>query len=230
VVEILEGHDSLTANVLTAQAQLFIDDLEASRASYERALEVPQPDDEFTGKLRMGAALAWWRPASYHDLSGEEKAGACNRAGDYYLQAEDWVSTKALSRNITIIFALYCTDDGDDNLGKYAAWQQAEPLLEDDPNALEADLTNAAVHFILAYRLGPDERETRDEYKEHLTSAGELLLARALLSEFLWEVEIKCVEAREMREQFKAGIFSRVEMRKLQSLLQRQPLSCKDGS
>ena len=230
VEEILEGHDSLTANVLTAQAQLFADELEASRASYERALEVPQADDELTGKLRMGAALAWWRPASYHDLSGEEKAEACNMAGDYYVQAREWTDTNELARNVTIIYALYCAVDEDESLAKYNAWQQEEPVFEEDPDAPETNLTNAAAHFILAYRLGPDERETRDEYKEHLTSAGELRLARALLSEFLWEVEIKCVEAREMREQFKAGIFSRVEMRKLQSLLQRQPLSCRDGS
>lgn len=227
VVEILEGHDSLAANVLTAQSQLFTDDLEASRASYERALEMPRADDEFTGKLRMGAALAWWRPASYHYFSGEEKSEACNRAGDYYVQAQDWVGTNTLARNITNIFALYCTDDGDENLAKYAAWKQGEPLFNDDPIASEAGLTNAAAHFILAYLLGPDERETRDEYKGHLTSARELMLARALLSEFLWEVELKCVEARDMREQFKAGIFSRVEMRKLQSLLQSQPLTCR---
>jgi hypothetical protein len=227
VEELLQEQTSLTAITLVAQAQLFTDNLDSSRESYKLALGEPQPDREFTGKLQMGAALAWWRPASYHYMSGEEKEAACNKAGEHYLQAKDWTSTNALARNITTIFALYCAVEGDENLGKYTAWLQEEPIYEDNLKMPEARQINAAAHYILAYRLGPDNKETRDEYKSHLLSARELLLARALLSEFQWEVEGKCAGAREMREEFREGIVSGVEKRKLRSLRQSQPLFCR---
>ncbi|HJR79078.1 MAG TPA: hypothetical protein VJ821_03330, partial [Anaerolineales bacterium] len=230
VIDLLEGHESLSALTLLAQARLFSDDLRGSREAYDLALQKPQPDEAYTEKLYMGAALALWRPESYYLLYFAGNKDDCKEAGKYYAQAEDWAETDNLAHNIRIVYAGYCFTEGDPTVPgeqEYAAWKDEAPRSEPDLKAKDADYINATEQYILAFRQGSDEEATRNEYKNRLLAAQSLLLARAALSEFYWNVEENCTESRTWLEEFRSGIVSNIEKEKLRRLLQAQPLFCR---
>jgi hypothetical protein len=224
--ERIAGYDSLSALTLLAQARLFTDHLPGSREAYDRALQEPQPDEAYTGKLYMGAALALWRPESYHLFSFE---GDCSEAAAYYARALEILDTEDLAHNIRILYAGYCFPDGEQinpRYARYAAWKDETPRSEPDLQASDAAYINAAEQYILAFREGFDDPAARESYKERMISAQALLLARADLSVYYWNVEENCTEARTWRQSFRTGIISNIEKEKLRRLLQAQPFFC----
>jgi hypothetical protein len=226
VISSLNGQDNLTALTLTAQAKLFTDDLPGSQLAYELALQKPKADPDYTGRLLMGAALSWWRPESYYQLSFDGKKDDCLQAGKYYSQARDWVENNKLAYNIRIVYAFFCVDEQDARYAGYADWKQLAPLSESDPQAQDAPYINATGQFILA-QLNSDygNAAEREVYVNHLSAARLLMLARAALSE-LYGGGDNCLEARAWRDTYKDGIVSPLEKEKLQTLLQSQRLVC----
>jgi hypothetical protein len=226
-INLLRGHESLSALTLLAQAQLFSDNLEGSRAAYELALHKPQPDEAYSGTLNMGAALAWWRPESYFLLSARGNTEDCKQAARYYAQARDWIQTNKLAQNIRYAYDRFCINANDPAYSAYLEWRN-QPLQEEpDPGQKDATQINAVRQYMLAL-----DQEVKNEndgtlYKERLISARSLLLARAALSEFYWGAEDNCLAARTWRDDYRSGIISNIERRKLRSLLQAQPLFCR---
>lgn len=230
VIDLLEGYDHLSALTLTAQAQLFTDDLPASQETYEMALEKPQPNEDYTGKLYMGAALARWRPESYYELSFEGNKDDCKKAGAYYAKAQEWIAADKLAQNIRAAYAWFCINDIDEkdpDYAGYVGWKDQPLQYVSDLNAKDAKLTNAIASFISAARIGSDTLETRSDYTHDLISAQALMRARAKLSEYYWGVDINCTAARAKRDEFRSGIISNLEKKELQRLLQTQPLFCR---
>jgi hypothetical protein len=230
VIDLLEGYDTLSALTLTAQARLFTDDLPASQETYEIALEKPQPNEDYTGKLYMGAALAHWRPESYYELSFEGNKDGCKKAGAYYAKTQEWIASNKLAQNIRAAYAWFCInklDEKDPDYAGYIGWKDQPLHYVTDLNAKDAELTNAIASFISAARIGPDDITTRSDYINDLISAQTLMLGRADLSEYHWGVEENCGDARAKRDEFRSGIISSVEKRRLQKLLQTQPLFCR---
>jgi hypothetical protein len=226
----LEGYDSLSALTLLAQARLFTDDREGSQGAYEQALQKPL-DDDYAGKLYMGAALALWRPENYALLSQAGNKDDCKKAGSYYVEADKRLKSDKWADNIRIIYANLCIlrqDESDPDYAPYAPWKIEVPQSESSPNAQHANNINATQQFILAFTEGyKEDAASRELYKERLTSAQTLMLARAALSEFYWEVEGSCRDARKWLDEFRSEITSNVEKVKLRRLLRSQPLFCR---
>ena len=229
-IDLITGYDSLSALTLLAQARLFRDDLVGSRETYDLALQKPQPDQVYTGKLNMGAALAVWRPESYYLLSFHGNKEACREGAMYYAQAMEQLETDKLAHNIRILYAKYCFTEDDKTvpgLEEYAAWKDEPPQSESDVQAKNAVYVNATKQYILAFSERSDNGATPDKFKNHLISAQPLMLARADLSEFYSEVEENCAAARTVRDEFRSSIYSSIEKWKLERLLKDQPLFCR---
>jgi hypothetical protein len=230
-IDLLEGDESLSALTLLAQARLFADDLAGSQRTYNEALQKPQPGEEYTGKLYMGAALAWWRPESYYLLSYQGNRDECLEAGSYYARAERWIQSDRLAQNIRIAYARFCVDPNDPVYAGYAEWIDQTLQSESDLSRKDAAEINAIEQYILArdqqIQQGIRNEGDRTLYKQRLRAAQPLLLSRAALSEFLWEAEDNCKDARTWREDFRSGIVSDIERGQLRKLLQAQPLFCR---
>ncbi|HET9908274.1 MAG TPA: toll/interleukin-1 receptor domain-containing protein [Anaerolineales bacterium] len=228
-IDLLTGYDSLSSLTLLAQAQLFRDDLGASREAYDLALQKTQPDSVYTGKLNMGAALALWRPESYYLLSFEGKKEDCKAAAIYYSHAMDQFEADKLAHNVRILYANYCFTDNDKTvpgLEQYAVWKDEAPQSESDLQSKDATYINATEQYILALRERMNKGPTL-QYRNHLISAQPLMLARAALSDFYWKVDENCAEARVSRDEFRSSIYSGIEKWSLERLLQSQPFFCR---
>jgi hypothetical protein len=108
------------------------------------------------------------------------------------------------------------------------AWKSEAPQSESNPEAQDAAYINATQQYLLAVTQGYETDEgSRTQYKKHLNSARLLMLARAALSEFYWEIEVNCQDARKWLDEFRSEIISDVEKTKLQRLFRSQPLFCR---
>ena len=226
-IDLLEGYESLSALTVLAQARLFSDDLAGSRATYEQALQQPEPGTEYTGRLYMGAALAWWRPESYYLLSYQGNKEECLKAARYYAQAEEWIQSDKLAQTIRIAYVRFCIDPNDPAYADYVEWKNLSPQAESDLSQKDAGDIHAIKQYMLALDQEVIDEATRTLYKNRLIAAQPLMLARAALSEFYWRAEDNCRDARTWRENFRSGIISDIERRKLRTLLQEQPLFCR---
>jgi hypothetical protein len=221
------GIDTLGALTLTAQAQLFMNDLDGSRKTYTTALGKQQTDAGYTGRLYTGAALAWWRPQSYYELEQQDKKEACRQAGTYYRKAQDWAEASKMAQNIRVVYAWYCVEDQNPDDDAYLDWKTEPPQTETDLTMQDAAATNAIAQYILALRDKKDgDQAALAPYHEHLAAAQALMLARADLSASFWGSLNNCSDARTWRDAYRAGLVSEIEKRKYQRLLKDQPLRC----
>lgn len=228
-IDSLGDMDGLSASIMKAQANLFLDKPEESQAAYDTALKHPQLEEETRGRLLAGLALTWWRPETYYQLSLQGKKQDCLEAGGHYATRNDWLDTSLLGKNLRIVFALFCVNKQDafnPAYATYAAWREETPAWENNPTAPDAELTNAIGHFILAFRIGQDSASSPGDNTEELIEAQYLQVARALLSEYAG-ADNRCDEARQWRDAYRSRVYGELEKQKLQRLLQTQPYSCR---
>ena len=207
---------TLSGLILLAQSHLFLDHVETSRSTYELTLHKAGSMKAATGRLQMGAALAYWRPLLY-DNSYTDKEQACSQAKAHYERVEPWAGADSYISNVKIVYAYeYHCNDPD--------WKDETEQLD----AADAN-TSAIAYFIQAKRCQPDIFKEDCDYLTELTAAEQqVLFARALLIRhyYLRETGDNCARAEPFLNSFRNEAIGRQEIAELRALLKIKAMNC----
>ncbi len=242
----LSNENNLSAQILRAQAHLYLDQFKNSQSAYESALQTAaaQEEDESAlqtaaaqreeeesalqtaaaqeedeSRLQMGAALAYWRQLPMRGgfaLSSAEEE-ICQEAIDHYNQVKVTAGNKALLTNLKIIVSSPVFCQ------RSQEWD--EPLWPapgvDDPSAtLLAD-------YIASQRIGPNDSKQAEAYQEKLMSAAKQLnLARYKAGLYFWRYPRDCSQAKVAQGQLREAMFSQIDIQYFRELIRELPLLC----
>jgi len=214
VVTTLGNDDNLSAATLNAQAYLHLDKLEQSRWAYTDAMNMAKSNGNSVDQLRMGAALAWWRPVLYHVSS--EPVLECEKSKEQYSQVGMWLGDDAWVNNVKIVYALYCNDQNWINLIER----------EDDTNPE----TTAIAYLTKAIRCTPDNVEENCDYLNDLLLAEkEVSIARDLLIRHFvlrLDKENGCNRVVPYLEAYRMDVFNGTDINELGTLLRLREEYC----
>ena len=211
---LVKEQKNIIALSLLAQSYLFLDELEKSQSAYDAAIQISDSDAQSTQKLRMGAALAWWRPLLFGlEPYTPEGITYCEKAGNYYRDAQSWPNDENLIDDITTVFELYCDRD--------------EWISNNQASELSPYQSSEIGNFILATWCSPNNDGFENcDYETLLTHSSNILRARALLTrDYLFRKD-NCEKAASSISSYQNEIINPSDIHELKVLLQNQAIYC----
>ena len=214
VKSLAKGETNIIALSLLAQSYLFLDKLEKSQSAYDAAIQISDRNAPNTQKLRMGAALAWWRPLLFclESYTPEGKT-YCEKASNYYRDAQPWSNDKNLVHDIKIVFELYCDRD--------------EWVSKNQVTVLSAYQSTEIGNFILATWCSPNNDGFENcDYETLLIRSSNIRRAHALLTrDYLFRKD-DCTKAAASINSYRSEIINPTDIHELRILLQNQAIYC----
>jgi hypothetical protein len=222
-VKRLKQSKSLSAKTLLAQANLFLDNFDASRTAYDEAIALAEARGEETSQLHMGAALAWWRPVLsdtvIERLSFEEfftskakiKFNRCGKAYTYYKNISADIESHPRWYGIMRSFIAYCN-----RYGWKDAW--AEKL----KNMVIPH--NGYISMADAISISWNETDNYPAISRNLNDAARVTLI-AYKEQFLFSQYKSCNDAISARQKYQKLSFSKIDIGNVRGLLRQSCLT-----
>jgi len=201
VVDHLKDTTSLNGKMMLAQAYLFADEFQLSRETYSDVIEKAELLHRDASLLRMGAALAWWRPQISNEIKSdtnliEQNKSDCENSNKDYDRALGGVNPSSDWVLISSIAKYYC---------KPSDWANMPSNQEATGNALQD-------FFSALLLMNTDEPKLYEKSITELlnSSSREISLANLELSTF-YSGYANCESYRVFLHQYKKSVFGRLD-------------------